>query len=228
MGCRLFEVDLTRTSDGVWVCRHSWKQSLGQWDGEEAKVLSSEEFLASPIYGKYTPLTFEDLMLLLKEYPDAFVMLDSKQYSLRNYQTTLDDYVDYLDMAREAGAEDAIDQIIPEIYNQAMFAGTALLYQFPAYIYSLWKEYSEEELGEIAEFCQEKGIGAATIYYKYWSEDVQKIFDENNIKLYIYTVNDLDAAREYRKKGAAGICSDYLLDTDLDFDKKGIKINYEN
>ena len=67
MGCRLFEVDLTRTSDGVWVCRHSWKQSLGQWDGEEAKVLSSEEFLASPIYGKYTPLTFEDLMLLLKE-----------------------------------------------------------------------------------------------------------------------------------------------------------------
>ena len=155
-------------------------------------------------------------------------MLDTKQYSLRNYQTTLDDYVDYLDMAREAGAEDAIDQIIPEIYNQAMFAGTALLYQFPAYIYSLWKEYSEEELGEIAEFCQEKGIGAATIYYKYWSEDVQKIFDENNIKLYIYTVNDLDAAREYRKKGAAGICSDYLLDTDLDFDKKGIKINYEN
>ena len=228
MGCRLFEVDLTRTADGVWVCRHSWKQSLGQWDGEEAKVLSSEEFLASPIYGKYTPLTFEDLMLLLKEYPDAFVMLDSKQYSLRNYQTTLDDYVDYLDMAREAGAEDAIDQIIPEIYNQAMFAGTALLYQFPAYIYSLWKEYSEEELGEIAEFCQEKGIGAATLYYKYWSEDVQKIFDENNIKLYIYTVNDLDAAREYRKKGAAGICSDYLLDTDLDFDKKGIKINYEN
>ena len=50
---------------------------------------------------------------------------------------------------------DAIDQIIPEIYNQAMFAGTALLYQFPAYIYSLWKEYSEEELGEIAEFCQD-------------------------------------------------------------------------
>ena len=23
MGCRLFEVDLTKTSDGVWVCRHS-------------------------------------------------------------------------------------------------------------------------------------------------------------------------------------------------------------
>ncbi len=228
MGCRLFEVDLTRTSDGVWVCRHSWKQSLGQWEGNEAKVLSAEEFLSSPIYGKYTPMTFEDLMLLLKDHPDAFVMLDSKQYSVRNYQKTLEDYVDYLDMAREIGAEDAIDQLIPEIYNQTMFAGTALLYQFPSYIYSLWKEYSKEELMEIAEFCQEKGIGAATVYYKYWSEDVQKIFDKKKIKLYVYTVNDLDAAKKYMEKGAAGICSDYLLDADLDYDKKGIKINYEN
>lgn len=151
------------------------------------------------------------------------IMLDSKQYSLQNYQTTLDDYVDYLDMAREAERKMPLIRLYPEIYNQAMFAGTALLYQFPAYIYSLWKEYSEEELGEIAEFCQEKGIGAATIFYKYWSEDVQKIFDENNIKLYIYTVNDLDAAREYRKKGAARYLLGLFSDIDLDFDKKGLK-----
>ena len=41
MGCRLFEVDLVKTSDNVWVCRHSWHQSLGQWEGNEKKVLSS-------------------------------------------------------------------------------------------------------------------------------------------------------------------------------------------
>ena len=90
MGCRLFEVDLVKTSDNVWVCRHSWYQSLGQWEGDEKKVLSSEEFLSRPIYGKYTPITFEDLLVLLSDYPDAFVMLDSKQYSLRNYQKTVD------------------------------------------------------------------------------------------------------------------------------------------
>lgn len=86
MGCRLFEVDLVKTSDNVWVCRHSWYQSLGQWEGDEKKVLSSEEFLSRPIYGKYTPITFEDLLVLLSDYPDTFVMLDSKQYSVRNYQ----------------------------------------------------------------------------------------------------------------------------------------------
>lgn len=75
MGCRLFEVDLVKTSDNVWVCRHSWNQSLDQWEGDGKNVLSSEEFISRPVCGKYTPMTFKDLLMLLSDYPDAFVML---------------------------------------------------------------------------------------------------------------------------------------------------------
>ncbi len=214
-GCRLFEVDLTKTSDGVWVCRHNWKEPLGQWDGEERKVLSSEEFLNTPIYGKYTPMTFEDLLKLLKEYPDAFVMLDSKQYSVRNYQRTLEDYAQYREIAINAGIEETLGQIIPEIYNSAMFSGTAQLYKFPSYIYSLWQEYSVEELNDIADFCQTSHIGAVTIYCDYWSEEIQKIFDEREILVYIYTVNDKEEAVNYRQNGAAGVCTDILLAENL-------------
>lgn len=214
-GCRLFEVDLTKTSDGVWVCRHNWKEPLGQWDGEERKVLSSEEFLNTPIYGKYTPMTFEDLLKLLKEYPDAFVMLDSKQYSVRNYQRTLEDYAQYREIAINAGIEETLGQIIPEIYNSAMFSGTAQLYKFPSYIYSLWQEYSVEELNGIADFCQTSHIGAVTIYRDYWSEEIQKIFDEREILVYIYTVNDKEEAVNYRQNGAAGVCTDILLAENL-------------
>ena len=210
-GCRLFEVDLTKTSDGVWVCRHNWKEPLGQWDGEERRVLSSEEFLNTPIYGKYTPMTFEDLLKLLKEYPDAFVMVDSKQYSVRNYQRTLEDYAQYREIAINAGIEETLGQIIPEIYNSAMFSGTAQLYKFPSYIYSLWQEYSVEELNDIADFCQTSHIGAVTIYCDYWSEEIQKIFDEREILVYIYTVNDKEEAINYRQNGAAGVCTDILL-----------------
>lgn len=214
-GCRLFEVDLTKTSDGVWVCRHNWKEPLGQWDGEERKVLSSEEFLNTPIYGKYTPMTFEDLLKLLKENPDAFVMVDSKQYSVRNYQRTLEDYAQYREIAINAGIEETLGQIIPEIYNSAMFSGTAQLYKFPSYIYSLWQEYSVEELNDIADFCQTSHIGAVTIYCDYWSEEIQKIFDEREILVYIYTVNDKEEAVNYRQNGAAGVCTDILLAENL-------------
>ena len=215
-GCRLFEVDLTKTSDGVWVCRHNWKESLGQWEGEERKVLSSEEFLNTPIYGKYTPMTLEDLLKLLDEYPDAFVMVDSKQYSVRNYQRTLEDYAQYREIAINAGIQHTLGQIIPEIYNSAMYPGTALLYSFPAYIYSLWQDYSTEELDNIAEFCKTNGIGAVTIYKDYWSEEVQKIFDEREILVYIYTINDKEDARMYCQKGAAGVCTDVLLKENLE------------
>ena len=101
-GVRLFELDLSRTSDGVWVCRHNWNDSMGQWDGNGKKVLTEKEFRQSRIYGKYTPMTLEDFFLLLKDYPDAYVLIDSKQYSLRNYQRTLEDYSDYVEIARNA------------------------------------------------------------------------------------------------------------------------------
>lgn len=215
-GIRLFEVDLVQTSDGIWVCRHSWNQSLGQWDGEQKKVLTEAEFLSAPLYGKYTPMSFKDLILLLKEYPDAFVLLDSKQYSVRNYLRTLEDYSEYVEIAQEADAEAVLDQLIPEIYNEAMFAGTALIHDFPSYIYSLWQEYSLKELEEIAVFCKEKGITAVTVSAGYWSEKVQEIFDKQGLKVYIYTVNDLQEAKHYMENGVDGVCSDVLLDSDFE------------
>ena len=185
-GVRLFELDLSRTSDGVWVCRHNWKESMGQWKGSGKKVLTEKQFKNSKIYGTYTPMTLEDFFLLLKEHPDAYVMIDSKQYSLRNYQRTLEDYCDYVEIARAAGAESVLDQIIPEIYSEAMFPGTTMIYSFPSYVYSLWQEYTTEELNDIAEFCQTNKIMAVTIYRDYWSEEVQKIFDDYELYVEYY------------------------------------------
>ena len=215
-GCRFFEVDLSQTSDGVWVCRHNWKEPMGQGEGDKKKVLSAEEFLNTPIYGKYTPMSFEDLLKLLDEYPDAFVTIDSKQYSVRNYQRTLEDYAQYREIAINAGLEHTLGQIIPELYNSAMYSGTTLVYKFPAYLYSLWQEYSIEELNDIADFCQANQIQAVSLYCEYWSEDVQKIFDERDILVYIYTINDEEKAREYVKAGAKGVCTDTLISENLE------------
>ena len=215
-GCRFFEVDLSQTSDGVWVCRHNWKEPMGQWEGDKKKVLSAEEFLNTPIYGKYTPMSFEDLLKLLDEYPDAFVTIDSKQYSVRNYQRTLEDYAQYREIAINAGLEHTLGQIIPELYNSAMYSGTTLVYKFPAYLYSLWQEYYIEELHDIADFGQANQIQAVSLYCEYWSEDVQKIFDERDILVYIYTINDEEKAREYVKAGAKGVCTDTLISENLE------------
>ena len=210
-GCRLFEVDLTRASDGVWVCRHSWTDPLGQWDDPEVKRITGEEFKNARLQGRYTPMTFEDFLLLLKDYPDAYALIDSKHYSIRNYQSTLRDYAEYVAIAQEAGAGEVLDRLIPEIYNDAMFPGTAMLYPFPALIYSIWESKSEQELSRIAGFCEEHGIEAVTISLEEWNSSVQDIFTEKGISVFVYTVNDPEQARQILKAGAAGICTDWLF-----------------
>ena len=141
-GCRLFEVDLTRTSDGYWVCRHSWQDALGQWEDGHSGKLTLKEFKERLLMGKYPPLTWQDLVLQAGDYPDAFFILDTKHYSFRNNLSTIRDYTDLLSLAQEVGALQTMDRIIPEIYNQAMFSAAASVYPFPACMYSLWKEYS--------------------------------------------------------------------------------------
>lgn len=54
-----------------------------------------------------------------------------------------------------------------------------------------------------------------TVSSQYWSEKVQEVFDGQNLKVYVYTINDLQEARSYMEKGVDGVCSDVLLNADL-------------
>lgn len=222
-GYRLFELDLSETSDGVWVCRHNWKEPMEQWKGEKKKVLSAEEFSSVKLYGTYTPMTLEEFFLLLKEYQDAFVLIDSKKYSVRDYQNTLEDYTQYREIAKNIGAEEVFDRLIPEIYNEEMYAAITQIYDFPSYLYSLWKEYPQEELEKTAAFCREKNIPAVTVSNKEWSEQIQRIFEEQRILVYVYTVNDLQEAGKYIRGGASGICTDVITEEELTLWKKAKK-----
>ena len=214
-GTRLFEVDLAQTSDGEWVCRHTWKLPMGQWKGKKKKVLSTEEFLSAPVYGKYTPMTFKDLVLLLKDHPDAYILVDSKKYSSRDYENTVEDYSAYLEIAREADAEDVISQIIPELYNESMYTGCEAVYPFTSYIYSLWQEYTQEEIDAIAEFCKDNNIPAATVNYEYWNEEIQNSFESRGIRVFLYTLNDFEMAEDFLKKGVSGFCTDVMKEKDF-------------
>lgn len=218
-GCRMFEVDLAQTSDGVWVCRHGWKTARGQWKGKKGKVLTAKEFLAAPVYGEYTPLSLEDLFLLMKEYPDAYVLLDSKKYADRDFQNTAEDFSAYIEIARKAGCEEVLDRVIPEIYNEEMYRGAVSVYRFRTYLYSLWQEYSPEELRDAALFCREKRIPVVCLNDQYWTEEIQDLFTEQGVLVNVYTVNDEERARQLMKAGVSGVCTDTIFPEALEGEK---------
>ena len=63
-GVRVFEADLRMTSDQKVVLRHDWRKGW-QRGIRETSIPTLEEFLNAPILGKYTPLSFQDLLLLM-------------------------------------------------------------------------------------------------------------------------------------------------------------------
>ena len=72
-----------------------------------------------------------------------------------------------------------------------MYPGTALLYKFPViYLFSVAGIYHRRIETILQNSVKTNKIMAVTIYRDYWSEEVQKIFDERDILVYIYTIND--------------------------------------
>lgn len=214
-GCRMFEVDLAQTSDGVWVCRHQWKKPRGQWNGKKKKVLTAEEFLNAPLFGEYTPMSLADLFDLMMDYPDAYVILDSKKYSSRNYENTTADFSQIVEAARGVGCEQALARVIPEVYNQEMYEALTAVYDFSTYLYSFWQETSMEEMERAAAFCKEKGISGVAVDESWWTPEVQDIFQELGVMVTVYTVDDPARARELLDAGVAGVCSNILIPAEV-------------
>ena len=75
-GRKYIEIDLIETSDGEYIAGHDWER-INQMTGRQGdKPLSKQEFLSSKLYGKYTPMSIEDVAELFEKYPDWVMVVD--------------------------------------------------------------------------------------------------------------------------------------------------------
>jgi len=78
-GCKLFELDLIKTTDDKFVAAHHWEQykTMIDYPGTiDDTPLSEEEFLSFKIHGKYTPMNMERINLWFQNHPDAILVTD--------------------------------------------------------------------------------------------------------------------------------------------------------
>ncbi|MFC6603710.1 glycerophosphodiester phosphodiesterase family protein [Ectobacillus funiculus] len=82
-GFRVFEIDLNMTSDGHLVARHDWTpghyQYLGQAYQPVAGPIPFETFMSLKIHSKYQPASWEDILQVMREHPDLYVITDTKE-----------------------------------------------------------------------------------------------------------------------------------------------------
>lgn len=213
-GVRVFEVDLRLTSDGKVILRHDWR---GGWQEgvSESSIPTREEFLAKPILGKYTPLSFQDLLLLLDQYPDVAVVTDSK---FTDSDVAVVQFGAMMADARELGLSCVFDRIIVQFYNQNMHSALTNAFHYPHYIYTLYNEGfggTEAAFRELADYCSRYGVEGITMWDTWWKPAYAPIAQEYGIRVYVHTVNDPAAAGDLLASGVSAVYTDSLTDAAL-------------
>ncbi len=214
-GARVFEADLRMTADGRVVLRHDWSAGIQEGVSPSA-VPTLDEFLAKPIYGQYTPLSFRDLLLLLAQYPDVCVITDTK---LTDTEAVVMQFRSMLDEAHGLGLSYLFDRIIVQVYSTEHYTTVNELCHFPYYIYTLYQDAfvpTEDGFRQKAIFCQENGILGLTMNVDVWDPDFYPIANWRELKVFVHTVNDADDAQRLLRSGVSAVYSDTLDPADLE------------
>ncbi len=213
-GVRVFEVDLRLTRDQKVVLRHDWRTGWQDGVGETA-VPTLEEFLSKPIQKKYTPLSFQDLLLMMEEYPDICIITDSKfteaEIVTLQFEAMLQD-------ARDLGLSYLFDRMAIQIYDPLMFRVVDAVHHFRYYIYTLYTDgfaRTEEDFQEKAAFCVENGILGITMWDYWWRAEYAPIAGQLGLAVYTHTVNDAAEAARLLDEGVKAVYTDELTPGDL-------------
>ena len=213
-GVRVFEADLRLTSDMEVVLRHDWR--AGWQEGvSETSIPTLEEFLETPGLGEYTPLSFQDLMLLMEEDPDVCSITDTK---FTEAEVVTAQFTAMLSDAKELGLTYLFDRFVIQVYDELMFKVVDGLHHFPHYIYTLYATGfagTEGAFREAASFCADNGFLGLTLWDYWWREAYAPIARELGVAVYVHTVNDAQEARELLDQGVSGIYTDALTPADL-------------
>lgn len=212
-GHRVFEVDFSLTSDHDLVAVHDWSENtfikacgIKLPDDKKNQQLTAEEFLNFKLHGKYTPMSFKDIVLLMKEYPDIYIVTDTKEivepYITEQFQLMKDIADKYY--------PEALDRIIPQIYNEQMFDSVMNIYEWKSIIYTLYCQGNEFSEKNTIDFAYKNGIKVISTYV---GRDQELFFDElfqrGNI-IYMHTYNSIEEFEYLKARGVTGIYTDFL------------------
>lgn len=218
-GQRVFEIDFCLTSDDKVVGKHDWEQHIIQEGFYEGYIPSEEEFLSIPLWGKYEPLSFERLCELMTEYPDIWIVTDSKLYdeeSNRKFFGIL------ANTAKESGMEDVLERIIIQVYHEEMKEVVEEIYPFKSWIFTLYMtefKGDEQQFLRYVRYSYMNDIDAITMPEGRLTKGLVEIADRYGIKIYVHTINDLEEAQEDFASGINGIYTDSIIPSMLSKEK---------
>ncbi len=217
-GFRVFEVDLQYTTDGKLVAIHDFGNPyVNKWNYKYDPQLQDgdityEEFKNNVVFGAYTPLSFEDVVKLMVQYPDVYIIMDTKYVDPRNVTRQFNDIINTVNSIDST----VMNRIIPQVYNYDMFYLVDNIYNFNSYIITL---YQMENLNydELTNFVYENGIEVVVADEYTATKELMDKLSSVGVKTYVHTINDINKMIEIKNKGAYGFYTDFVTPSIYDY-----------
>lgn len=196
-GVNVIEVDFQYTVDKELVCYHTLSDVyVGLCNG-----VLFEDFMNLKVQGKYTPMSFEDVISIMYDNPEIYVAVDTK------YDNLIEMIGDIYNKCKD---ENILNRLIIQLYYPNQKEQVQEIYDFPNMLFAPYK-YSTNPYDTL-KVCYQEGINVVVVNYKSWSYDIFKLFKSKNIYVFTYTVNRKDIADKLLSEGVYGIYTDFLLD----------------
>lgn len=216
-GIRVFEADFLLSADDDLIARHEWGESftkmMGQEDGLKPErygaIFSTQEFKDAKIMGRYEPLTWDNVLDLMVDYPDMYLVTDTKQIKPEEIEQIFSKIVD---SAKQRDPE-ILTRIVPQIYNHPMWDQIEAIYPFESVIFTLYQTHESDD--EVLQFAEEKGLAAITMSEARANKNLVSKLNKLGIPSYVHTINDVEKIQKFKKMGVYGFYTDFLTETDV-------------
>jgi glycerophosphoryl diester phosphodiesterase len=214
-GCRYFEVDFQRTSDGKLACVHDWEtwaKLCGISSEDDIPIVpTDEQFKSIKIRDKFTPLDIDDIANIIKDHEDIYIVTDSKRSDVNLFMED----IAQINSAMEKTQSGLSKRVIVQAYNVECLK---IMEDFPDFDKIIFTTY-QSGLNEdgIIDVIKKYGddLFALTIYKKTVNDKIIEAAKAEECPVYVHTVNDIDEAEHFFNMGVFGVYSDTLLPEDL-------------
>lgn len=203
LGHRVFEIDFNLGQDGFLIACHDendWRKMTGT-----DLPYTRENFNRMLIYNQYESLDCTEVIDLMEEYPDIYVVTDTKDDTQEEAMLAFSQLVYY---AKQKHPE-VLERIIPQIYNEEMLSWISSIYPFKSVIFTLYATSWTPQ--SVLNFCTNSGIRFITMPVGLVSKEILRLWDTMDIQVAVHTVNDEQHIDELFDMGVDMIYTDFAV-----------------
>lgn len=190
-GFRIFEVDLILLKDGTVFCAHNNARSKYGLSKAFAET-TMDELSGTLCLGKYTPLNGSQLLNLLNEYKDAYIITDTKYSHIAILKTLVAE--------AEKKYPSVLDRIIPHIAGAYDLRQLRRIYPFQYYMLALYRSSMTDD--QVIEFVKDNHISAVMMWWdsRYTDEFKEKLRRAGAVT-YVHSLRDPKKIASFREQG---------------------------